>query len=61
MARGNQNELRTQVEYGNLDQRKTLTGPDDSEKANYPRRPQHVSIQQSPSGETVGNEAQKDI
>lgn len=47
MERGNQNEYRTQVEYGNLDQRRTLTGPDDSEKGNYPRRPQHVAIQQN--------------
>lgn len=49
MAREKQNELRTQIEYGNLDQRGTLTGPDDSEKGNYPRRPQHVNIQQNSS------------
>ena len=52
MARGKQNELRTQIEYGNLDQRGNLTGPDDSEKGNYPRRPQHIPIQQkSPHNE----------
>jgi hypothetical protein len=30
-----------------LDQRNTLTGPDDSNKANYPKRPKQVSIQHS--------------
>lgn len=43
--RAQQNELRTQIEYGNLDQRGDLTGPD-ADKANYPKRPQHVSIEQ---------------
>lgn len=28
-----------------LDQRNDLTGPDDSDKASYPKRPKHVSIQ----------------
>ncbi|MGG3798575.1 hypothetical protein [Metabacillus fastidiosus] len=51
MPRENQDELRTQVEYGNLDQRGDLTGPD-SDKANYPRRPQHVSIKQQQTDET---------
>lgn len=30
-----------------LDQRNTLTGPDDAGKASYPKRPEHVPIQQS--------------
>jgi hypothetical protein len=30
-----------------LDQRNDLTGPDDSGKASYPKRPKHVSIQES--------------
>ncbi|WP_313799703.1 hypothetical protein [Cytobacillus sp.] len=30
-----------------LDQRNDLTGPDDNGKATYPKRPNHVSIQQS--------------
>lgn len=51
VRRENQDELRTQVEYGNLDQRGDLTGPD-TDKANYPRRPQHVSIKQQQKGET---------
>ncbi|MFL0362637.1 hypothetical protein ACH0BF_06380 [Pseudobacillus sp. 179-B 2D1 NHS] len=58
MERGNQKEYRTQVEYGNLDQRGTLTGPDDSEKANYPRRPQHVVIQQRSTNDSVQEEQQ---
>jgi hypothetical protein len=29
-----------------LDQRNNLTGPDDSGKASYPKRPQHVVIHQ---------------
>ncbi|MFC4801384.1 hypothetical protein ACFPA1_18815 [Neobacillus sp. GCM10023253] len=29
-----------------LDQRNTLTGPDDSGKTGYPKPPKHVSIQQ---------------
>ncbi|MCM2532266.1 hypothetical protein NDK43_07480 [Neobacillus pocheonensis] len=29
-----------------LDQRNDLTGPDDSGKASYPERPNHVPIQQ---------------
>jgi hypothetical protein len=29
-----------------LDQRNTLTGPDDRGKSSYPERPKHVSIQQ---------------
>ncbi|MED0665007.1 hypothetical protein P4T04_01565 [Bacillus badius] len=45
MERGKQEEYRTQIEYSNLDQRRTLTGPKDADKGNYPRRPQHVSIQ----------------
>lgn len=28
-----------------LDQRNTLTGPDDANKANYPKAPKHVPIQ----------------
>ncbi|WP_312471379.1 hypothetical protein [Neobacillus sp.] len=32
-----------------LDQRNTLTGPDDSEKGSYPERPKHVAIQQPTS------------
>lgn len=37
------------IEYtGNvLDQRNTLTGPDDSAKASYPERPKQVTIQQT--------------
>ncbi|MGX6445643.1 hypothetical protein ACWM35_20700 [Neobacillus sp. K501] len=37
------------IEYnGNvLDQRNTLTGPDDSGKTSYPNRPKHVAIQQA--------------
>ncbi|WP_191992052.1 hypothetical protein [Bacillus aerolatus] len=54
MSRGNQDEYRTQIEYGNLDQRGNLTGPDDSEKANYPKRPQHVSIEEKQSHEIRG-------
>ncbi len=30
-----------------LDQRNNLTGPDDEGKAQYPKRPKHVSIQSS--------------
>jgi hypothetical protein len=30
-----------------LDQRNTLTGPDDSNKAQYPKRPKNVPIQQT--------------
>jgi hypothetical protein len=30
-----------------LDQRNTLTGPDDSNKAQYPKRPKNVSIEQN--------------
>ncbi|WP_164745671.1 hypothetical protein [Neobacillus mesonae] len=30
-----------------LDQRNTLTGPDDAGKSDYPKRPQHVNIKQS--------------
>jgi hypothetical protein len=29
-----------------LDQRNNLTGPDDSDKASYPKKPKNVSIQQ---------------
>ncbi|WML40005.1 hypothetical protein RCG19_23045 [Neobacillus sp. OS1-2] len=32
-----------------LDQRNTLTGPDDAGKGFYPERPQHVPIQQGKS------------
>ncbi|KKB34414.1 hypothetical protein [Bacillus thermotolerans] len=48
--RAQQDELRTQVEYTNVDQRGDLTGPG-TDKANYPRRPQHVSIQQKRPGQ----------
>ncbi|MCH6264266.1 hypothetical protein [Neobacillus citreus] len=36
------------IEYSGkvLDQRNTLTGPDDSGKPDYPKPPKHVSIQQ---------------
>lgn len=30
-----------------LDKRNTLTGPDDSGKADYPKRPNHVPIEPS--------------
>ncbi|WP_158555795.1 hypothetical protein [Peribacillus glennii] len=40
---------RNQTEYGNLDQRGDLTGPDDPGKRNHPTRPTHVSIQQNDS------------
>ncbi|MFJ7726935.1 hypothetical protein ACIQXV_12295 [Neobacillus sp. NPDC097160] len=30
-----------------LDQRNTLTGPDDAGKGSYPERPKHVPIQES--------------
>lgn len=40
-----------QTEYGNLDQRNDLTGPSDPGKRNYPKRPQHVSIQEEASDE----------
>lgn len=30
-----------------LDQRNTLTGPDDSGKASFPERPKHVTIGQT--------------
>mgnify|MGYP007126144340 CR=1 FL=1 len=29
-----------------LDQRNTLTGPDDARKASYPERPKHVPIKE---------------
>ena len=32
-----------------LDQRNTLTGPDDIGKAEYPKPPKHVTIQQNKS------------
>lgn len=36
------------IEYSGkvLDQRNTLTGPDDAGKADYPKPPKHVKIQQ---------------
>jgi hypothetical protein len=39
------------IEYSGkvLDQRNSLTGPKDA-KRGYPKRPQHVSIQQKDSG-----------
>jgi hypothetical protein len=39
---------RNPIEYSGkvLDQRNTLTGPDDSGKAGYPKQPKHVSIKQ---------------
>jgi hypothetical protein len=39
---------RNPIEYTGkvLDKRNDLTGPDDSGKRPYPKRPQHVSIQQ---------------
>ncbi|WP_180954250.1 hypothetical protein [Bacillus sp. M6-12] len=41
---------RKPVEYGNLDKRNDLTGPDDQNKRNFPKRPQHVSIDQESAG-----------
>ncbi|WP_191090738.1 hypothetical protein [Niallia endozanthoxylica] len=40
---------RNPVEFSGkvLDQRKTLTGPDDASKASYPVRPQHVPIKET--------------
>ncbi|MCM3571116.1 hypothetical protein [Neobacillus mesonae] len=37
------------IEYSGkvLDQRNTLTGPDDAGKSDYPKRPNHVRIKQS--------------
>jgi hypothetical protein len=36
-----------------LDQRNNLTGPDDSHKAEYPKQPKNVSIQQN--NNKIGN------
>ncbi|WP_180954434.1 hypothetical protein [Bacillus sp. V5-8f] len=41
--------FRNQTEYSNLDQRQDLTGPDDPGKRNYPKQPNHVSIEKSGS------------
>jgi hypothetical protein len=49
MPNRNQNEYQNQTEYGNLDQRKDLTGPSDPNKHDYPKRPQHVAIEQEQS------------
>ncbi|MEK5391397.1 MULTISPECIES: hypothetical protein [Heyndrickxia] len=43
MEKGNSFEYTGEV----LDQRNDLTGPDDSNKASYPKRPKNVSIQGS--------------
>ncbi|WP_180968265.1 hypothetical protein [Cytobacillus massiliigabonensis] len=45
---------RQPIEYTGrvLDQRNDLTGPDDKEKASYPKPPQHVSIKRSDAKES---------
>ncbi|WP_159433423.1 hypothetical protein [Bacillus tuaregi] len=40
---------RTPIEFTGkvLDQRNTLTGPDDAGKSGYPKRPKHVPIKEN--------------